>query len=304
MKSKPKILVVEDEQITALEIKTSLNKLGYDAPVSVMSGEEAVAKAEEIRPDLVLMDIHLKGKMDGVEAAKKIQKTLNLPIIYLTANTDDRTLQRAKIAEPYGYVLKPFEMRELHSNIEMALYRHKMEIALRESEQKYRSIFESFLDLYYQTNMEGIILNVSPSCKAISGWKPEEVIGRRVLDLFPERERGEQLIEELLREGSIHDFEIKLHCKDGRKLDVSVNSRIICEKPRKLHHIEGTVRDISDRKRAENELQKKIYDLERFNKIVVDREIKMIELKQEVNALLDELGRDERYKAVMADELE
>ena len=106
--AKIQILVVEDESIVARDIQKTLQNLGYDVPCVVSSGEAAIQKAEENRPDLVLMDIVLKGKMDGIEAAEQICSRFNIPIVYLTAYTDDKMLARAKITEPFGYIVKPF----------------------------------------------------------------------------------------------------------------------------------------------------------------------------------------------------
>jgi CheY-like chemotaxis protein len=121
-----KILVVEDENIVALEIKKRLQKLGYIVPGVASTGEDAISKAEGIRPDLVLMDIMLKGEIDGIHAAGEIRKRFNIPVVYLTAYSDEETLQRAKLTEPYGYILKPFEEDDLRTTIEIALYRHQV----------------------------------------------------------------------------------------------------------------------------------------------------------------------------------
>ncbi|MBN1887518.1 MAG: response regulator [Thermoflexales bacterium] len=125
------ILVVEDKSIVAADIRRRLASLGYGVSAIVGFGEEAIEEAARLRPDLVLMDIMLKGEMDGVEAAHHIRERLDIPVIYLTAHSDEATLQRAKIAEPFGYILKPFEERELYTNIEIALYRHHIERQLR-----------------------------------------------------------------------------------------------------------------------------------------------------------------------------
>ncbi len=127
-----RILVVEDEAIVAMDIQDMLKSRGYDAPATASSGEEAIKKVAEIKPDLVLMDIVLKGEMDGIEAAGQIRNRFNIPVVYLTAHADNETLQRAKITEPFGYMLKPLEERELYSTIEIALYKHMMEEKLRE----------------------------------------------------------------------------------------------------------------------------------------------------------------------------
>jgi signal transduction histidine kinase len=122
-----RILVVEDEGITAIDTSDLLQGLGYAVPATVFSGRDAVRQVEALHPDLVLMDIRLKGEMDGIAAAKEIRTRFDIPIIYATAYADDATLQRAKLTEPFGYVLKPFDERELRSSIEMALYKHRLE---------------------------------------------------------------------------------------------------------------------------------------------------------------------------------
>jgi len=121
------ILVVEDESIVSKDIQMSLKRLGYNICGSSATGEEAVYKAKETKPDLILMDIMLKGKLNGIEAAHIIKEEMDVPIIYLTAYADDSTLSKAKITEPYGYIIKPFEEIDLHTSIEMALYKHSKE---------------------------------------------------------------------------------------------------------------------------------------------------------------------------------
>ena len=139
------IMLVEDEIIVAADVKNRLENMGYDVLGIFDTGEEAIQKAGELKPDMVLMDIVLKGEMDGIDAAQKIREQFDIPLIYLTAYSDKKTLERAKVTEPFGYVLKPFEDREIQSAIEMALYKHQMEKKLKESEEKYRKLVEKFL---------------------------------------------------------------------------------------------------------------------------------------------------------------
>jgi len=127
-----RILVVEDEMIVAMELQRRLKRLEYVVPAVVASGEEGIKKVAETHPDLVLMDIMLRGAMDGIEAAEQIRERFNIPVVYLTAYSDDETLQRAKITAPFGYILKPFSERELCTTIEIALYRHRVEEELRQ----------------------------------------------------------------------------------------------------------------------------------------------------------------------------
>lgn len=122
-----KILVVEDENIIALNIKKKLKSFGYTVPAIVSTAEDAIKMTEITFPDLILMDVMLKGEMDGVQAIEEIRKKFDIPVIYLTAYSDDEVLERAKLTQPYGYIVKPFKANDLRTNIEIALYRHKME---------------------------------------------------------------------------------------------------------------------------------------------------------------------------------
>ena len=123
--SKTNILVVEDESIVSKDIQNSLKKLGYNVIGACNNGEDAINVAAEKLPDLVLMDIMLKGEMSGIDAANLIRAKIDVPIIFLTAYADESTLSKAKVTEPYGYILKPFKEIDLHSSIEMAIYKHK-----------------------------------------------------------------------------------------------------------------------------------------------------------------------------------
>ncbi|MCC7332696.1 MAG: response regulator [Flavobacteriales bacterium] len=125
--SKNNILVVEDESIVSKDIQQSLKKMGYNIVGAASTGEKALEIANETKPDLVLMDIMLKGDMSGIDTAEKIKESLKIPVIYLTAYADENTLSKAKVTEPYGYIIKPFKEIDLHTSIEMALYKHSKE---------------------------------------------------------------------------------------------------------------------------------------------------------------------------------
>lgn len=128
MEDVKRILVVEDESIVSKDIQISLKRLGYEICGSASTGEEAVEIVQEEQPDLILMDIMLKGKLNGIETAHLIRESIDVPIIYLTAYADESTLSKAKITEPYGYIIKPFQEIDLHTSIEMALYKHNKEV--------------------------------------------------------------------------------------------------------------------------------------------------------------------------------
>jgi len=138
--AKTSILVVEDESIVAKDIQNSLKKLGYSVPSVENSGEDAIDAAGQYRPDLILMDIMLKGEISGIEAAEQIKNRYQIPVIFLTAYADESTLNKAKVTEPYGYIIKPFKEIDLHTSIEMALYKHGKEQEVRKERDLYSSI--------------------------------------------------------------------------------------------------------------------------------------------------------------------
>jgi PAS domain S-box-containing protein len=144
--SQASIFIVEDELIEAEDIRQTLKKQGYSVMGIARSGESCLETLKGIRPDLVLMDIHLAGVMDGIDTAEQVRALYTIPVIFLTAHADDTSLSRAKVTEPYGYVLKPFDERELHSAIEMALYKHRMEVQARENERTIRILANTIPD--------------------------------------------------------------------------------------------------------------------------------------------------------------
>lgn len=137
------VLVVEDESIVSKDIQHSLKKLGYTVVGAAATGEKALELAREEQPDIVLMDIMLKGEMNGVEVAEIVRRELNIPVIFLTAYADEATLSKAKITEPYGYIIKPFKEIDLHTSIEMAIYKHQKERELEKERDLLFSIVES-----------------------------------------------------------------------------------------------------------------------------------------------------------------
>ena len=182
-----KILVVEDESIIALDIQQRLKRLGYAVPEVAHSGAEAIQMAAQVMPDLVLMDIRLEGEMDGIETASIISKQRHVPIVFLTAYSDGPTFERAKLTNPFGYVLKPFKDRELHNTIEIVLYRHRAEEQLRRLSQT----VEQSRDAIVIIDAEGSIEHVNPAFTRMTGWTREAVVGKNVRHL----DQGEQLHE-------------------------------------------------------------------------------------------------------------
>jgi two-component system, response regulator PdtaR len=167
-----RIMIVEDESIVAMGIKHKLEDLGYEVVGIVATGEGAVQTALKTEPDLILMDIVLKGDMDGIEAAQQIHRRLDTPIIYITAYSDEEVLERARITEPYGYILKPFKKSEINANIQMAIYKHQCD--KKKSENIKKRVLADFYDF---------ILTAMPTCSTDSDMEMRQLL----LKVFAER---------------------------------------------------------------------------------------------------------------------
>ena len=190
LRGKHKILIVEDEALVAADLEERLNNLGYEVCGLADTGEGAVSDARSLRPDLVLMDIHLIGEKDGIEAACLIREANNIPVIFLTAHADDVTLSRIGLAEPFGYALKPFDERELKASIEVALNRQQAESRLKEMERWLATTLDSIGDGVIATELEGNIKFINPAAQELVGWPRYEALGRNVTEVFVFEKEG------------------------------------------------------------------------------------------------------------------
>ena len=221
-------MVVEDESVVAKDIQNSLRNMGYDAPVVAATGEDAVVRAGEMRPDVVLMDIMLRGEMDGIQAADLIRSKLDIPVIYLTAYTDDETLKRAKVSEAFGYLLKPFDEKELQIAIEMALYKHQMERRLQESEIWLKTILHCIADGVVATDSSGRVRFFNAAAERTTGWPGAEAMSRPLSEVLPLIRGNELLDVKDLVSGAkdevsffSREHEMRLKTRSGRELSVS-----------------------------------------------------------------------------------
>lgn len=171
------ILIVEDESIVAWDIMNRLQAMGYAVCGIATTGEDAIIAADAKRPDLVLMDIKLKGKMDGTEAARVIAERFGIPVIYLTAYTDEETVQRARDAVPFVFLVKPIDAHELRSNVEMALYRHRLEQHIKMNEEWLAAILRSIAEGVIATDGQGMIRFMNPVAERLTGWSRDEATG-------------------------------------------------------------------------------------------------------------------------------
>ena len=257
-----KVLVVEDESVVSKDIQESLKGLGYAVCGTASAGEEAIRKAESLQPDLVLMDIVLKGDIDGVEAAETIRSRLHVPVIYLTAYSDEHTLNRAKVTEPSGYILKPFDERELHTTIEVAMYRHTMQKKLKESERWFATTLKSIGDAVIATNTEGHITFMNPVAELLTGWKHSEALGRDLNEVFSVRDQDgciliKNPVAKVLEDGVVVDLRNNLlFGKEGTSLIVDDSAAPIVDDGGNIVGAVLVFRDVTERRKAEDKRAK------------------------------------------------
>ena len=246
-----RLLIVEDERIIAEDIKGTLVQFGYQVIDIIPDGESVLECYEELNPDLILMDIMLAGKINGIETAIKIKEKHNIPIIYLTAYSNEPILESAKITEPFGYLIKPFEEHELHATIEMAFYRYNIESNLRESEEKYRLLFNSIADpIFIVTENGEKFLDCNDIVLSKYEYTKDELI-RLPTSKLSIKEELEQLSNYLKGNYTI-DFPIFTHItKSGKKIIVELHKSRTTYKNEQVLLI--IARDITKRKQAEDE---------------------------------------------------
>ena len=257
-----KILIVEDEGIVAKDIQNILKTLGYTVVGISSSSEDAIKKTDEMRPDLVLMDIVLDGNADGIETAKQIRNRFNIPIIYLTAFADEKTLQRAKITEPYGYILKPFQERELQITIEMGLYKHRIEKKLKDNEQYLNTTLLSIGDAVITTDIRGIITFMNPIAEVLTGCTQKYCFGKSINKIFnivneKTGKKVESPVTKVLREGVIVGLanHTILIARDGITMPIDDSGAPIKDEKGNIIGVVLVFRDITKRRQTEDALQ-------------------------------------------------
>lgn len=252
-----KILIVEDEIIIAMEIAERLESMGYEVLRIVANGKMAVEVVKTQKPDLILMDIMIQGDMDGVETANQIRTFSDTPVIYLTANADEATLQRAKVSDAFGYLIKPFEERELNTTIEMALYKHKMESKLKENEERFRSLVQNSSIGIFRMDKEAKILLANPALAKILGYNlADELINKYLYDfIVGGKAKLLELYEILSKNRIVNGYRIEVIQKNTTKISVSFNGNVVV-KNNQVQFIDGTFEDVSIQDKYQKELIK------------------------------------------------
>jgi two-component system, cell cycle sensor histidine kinase and response regulator CckA len=257
-----RILVAEDESLIAEELHDRLERMGHTVVSVVSSGEEAVQCIDESHPELVLMDIRLKGKLDGIDAAGLIREHGDTPVIYLTAHSDDATIERAKLTGPFGYLLKPFQERDLRISIEMALHKGEMERLLKESEQKYVTTLTSIGDAVIATDADARITFMNPMAEKLTGWAHSEALGHPLEVVFhivqeTTRELVENPVFKALRENQTVGLanHTILISKNQKEYPIEDSAAPIQDWEGTLRGVVLVFRDVSDRIQAEKALR-------------------------------------------------
>ena len=287
------ILVVEDESIIAMDLKVRLLKLGYGVAGLVSSGEEAVAKALDLQPNLILMDIMLRGGIDGVEAARQIQAQMSIPVIFVTAYSDKHTLQRAKLTDPFGYLTKPFEDANLYTAIEIALYKHSAEKSLKEKEQWLAATLRSIGDGVITTDTYGRVTFMNPVAEALTGWSSEEALGDQIDQVFRinDAEGNTAAGGHLTLEGSESGLSAPrlLVSRAGDHIPVEKTETAIVGERGQVAGKVVTFRNVADRQRAERELR--------------ESEVRYRQLALENAVLLEQARQDTETKSRLLQEI-
>jgi PAS domain S-box-containing protein len=281
----PKILIVDDEWITRLEVEEMLSDLGYDVVGQAETGASAIAMVRELKPDLILMDVEMPGEMNGIDAARVIKAESGTPIIFITGYGDPEYIEAAKEIAPFGYVMKPFDEEEIRALVEIALSKRELELeleranerlkkinlglkkevasrkkterALQKSEEKYRSLIANIPDVIWTADSEGKTVFVSPSIENVFGYTPEEAY-EGGNNIFPGRihsedmEMVEEAFKKLFEKGNMFDVEFRIKRKDGQWIWAHDRSITVYQIDG-LMYADGIFTDITERKLAEKE---------------------------------------------------
>ncbi|MBM3301664.1 MAG: PAS domain S-box protein, partial [Deltaproteobacteria bacterium] len=292
----PRLLIVEDEALAARHLKMSLTAMGYQVAGVVNSGEEAMDAARETLPDLVLMDIMLDGEMDGVETAALIRSEMDIPVVYLTAYTDERLMERAKLTEPLGYLVKPFREEAVRATLEMALHRYtsekgfrgelrnqvqqrtaelltlnenlrreilereRAEQALRESRELYYTLFEQSLDPIAITTPKGDFIDANSSFIDLVGYTREELMQINAKALWSVPEDRTNWENKMAERGFSREYEWRCCRKDGSVRECLLNSTVRWTEDGTVQY-QSVCRDVTERRRMEIERERLISEL-------------------------------------------
>lgn len=277
--SKGAILVVEDETIIAEDLADKLRLLGYEVVATCVTGDQAVDAAGRLTPDLVLMDIRIEGSMDGVAAAEEIRSNYDLPVIYLTAHADSATLARAKLTEPYGYILKPFDEQVLSIQLELALYKHRAEREMRNHREWLRVTLSSIADGVVATDTLGRVTFLNPVASKLIGLDSSEAVGKPVTEVLRlVNEQTDLPMEDPVREVLRDRCPVALSnhsalvLRDGSRIPVEDAAAPMLDGHGEVIGVVMVFRDVTERRRAADALKLSLDKLREAQDELVKRE--------------------------------
>jgi PAS domain S-box-containing protein len=224
-----RIMLVDDEAIITMQLEKRLASMGYEVVGVASSGEQSLQLARELKPDLVLMDIVMPGDVDGIEAASRIRSELDIPVVFLTAFADETYLERAKGADPFGYLVKPFHEKEVHASIEVALHRGMIEKRFRDRERLYRVIMEKAFDPICLADREGRVLDANRRAEQVLGFSRSDLCGKLFQDMLARGEgvKFHRSMREVLGTGNGILRHVTLRSSSGRKLRFDLSMSMV-----------------------------------------------------------------------------
>ncbi len=289
--SKRRIMLVDDEKIIAEDLMRSLENMNYEVAEVISSGEYAVEKASEIKPDLILMDIKLNGEMDGIEAAKIIRDRHNIPIIYLTAYADDNILEKAAKSIPFGYLVKPFEDRELKATIEMAFYKVDLDRELRKNKDFLLEVVDNVPSSIYAKDKNGRYIIANKHLANVYHSNPRDMVGKTDFDFVEDSIIGKEEAKQFMK----HDQKVfqddrmvkipeeKFTDQNG-KVKWFTTTKVPLLSPDGKELVLGVATDITDRKKMEDDLKESYRKMQQL-------------LEETVNGLVSALEKRDPYTA-------
>jgi PAS domain S-box-containing protein len=273
-----KILIVEDEAITALFIQECLENIGFKVVDTVATGHEAIDISEKLRPDLVLMDIKLDGDLNGIETARIIYNLFNIPVVYLTAYSDNDTLEKAILTGPFGYLLKPVEEKALRPAIEIALLKHKEESKLKNTNNWLTTMVKNINDAIIAIDFHGLIKFINKETELISNWENDEIADKRLEEIFSLSEKGtdktfEEQVDYLQKNLKQQDLlkPAVIKTKNKRIIEVEFNFSSITDDNGKVHGFIITFSQINqqnNKKSSENEYEMLDMKMKQLNNLI------------------------------------
>ena len=254
VENKIRIVIVEDSAVLSLELQTRLGEEGFLVVGAYNNGEDAIREIKAVNPQLVLMDIKLKGPVNGIETAALIKERFEIPVVFTTAYYDDSTIELVKSSDSDGYIIKPYNYKELFTIIELTIKKYQLQKDIKISEKRYHKLFENSRDPIFIMNGQGNLIDANKTFLKMFKFGLNDLQGFNLENLFTDKKEFAEAITELIRTGSIEDFEAVLKTKNGAELVCLTSASKIEYNTMQTEEYQGIIRDITHHKLTEKEL--------------------------------------------------